>query len=153
MPQDEDPRIRLIARLAFAAGIAFAILVAAIALAPRADPQGLPEGPLEVPSRQEVTLQEAFWEEQEDGALWLRLRFVAPRIGSGPGEYGFDVVEWDMAHLCETLGVPWAVERGAELIVVSFAAAPVEFGAAAPDVAQFFEAYRPVDGECYWEEF
>ena len=153
MHRDEDPRIRLIARLAFAAGIAFAVLLAAIALAPRAEPQGLPEGPLEVPSRQIVTLQEAFWEEQEDGALWLRLRFVAPRIGSGPGEYGFDVVEWDMAHLCETLGVPWAVERGAELIVVSFAAAPVEFGSAATDVAQFFEAYRPVDGECFWEEF
>ena len=153
MPQDEDPRIRLIARLAFAAGIAFAILVAAIALAPRAEPQALPEGPLEVPSRQTVTLQEAFWEEQEDGALWLRLRFVAPRIGSDPGEYGFDVVEWDMAHLCETLGVPWAAAGGAELIVVSFAAAPVEFGATSPDIAQFFEAYRPVDGECVWEEF
>ena len=149
---DEDPRIRPIARLAFAAGIAFAVMLAAIALAPRAQPQGLPEGPLEVPSRQIVTLQEAFWEEQEDGALWLRLRFVAPRIGSGPGEYGFDVVEWDMAHLCETLGVPWALEGGAEIIVVSFAAEEVEFGATAPEVAQFFEAYRPVDDECVWEE-
>ena len=153
MHPDEDPRIRLIARLAFAAGIAFAILVAAIALPPRATPEGLPEGPLEVPSRQMVTLQEAFWEEQEDGALWLRLRFVAPRIGSDPGEYGFDVVELDMEHLCETLGIPWAAEGGAELIVVSFAAAPVEFGTPSPEVAQFFEAYRPVDGECVWEEY
>ncbi|MGY6412234.1 MAG: DUF6497 family protein [Alkalilacustris sp.] len=153
MVPDDDPRIRLIARLAFAAGIAFALLVAAIALSPRAEPSGLPDGPLEVPSRQLVTLQEAFWEEQEDGAIWLRLRFVAPRIGSGPGEYGFDLVEWDMVHLCETLGIPWAEEGGAELIVVSFAAEPLEFGAANPDVAQFFEAYRPVDGECAWEEF
>ncbi len=153
MPQDEDPRIRLIARLAFAAGLAFAILVAAIALAPRAQPDALPEGPLDVPSNQRVTLQEAFWEEQADGALWLRLRFVAPRIGSGPGEYGFELVEWDMVHLCEELGLPWAMAEGAELIVISFAAEALPFGATAPEVAQFFEAYRPVDGECLWEEF
>ena len=150
---DDDPRIRRIARWAFAAGIAFAIIVAAIALAPRAEPQALPEGPLEVPSRQEVTLLEAFYEEQEGGAIWLRLRFVAPRIGSGPGELGFDVVEWDMLHLCEALGIPWAEAGGAELIVVSFASAPVEFGEADPDVAQFFEAYRPENGDCMWEEF
>ncbi|MBK5928207.1 DUF6497 family protein [Rhodobaculum claviforme] len=114
---------------------------------------GLPDGLLEVPSRQPVTLQEAFWEEQADGALWLRLRFIAPRIGSAPGEYGFDLVEWDMVHLCETLGLPWADAAGAELIVVSLAAEAVEFGAQTPDVAQFFEAYRPEDGECLWEEY
>ena len=154
MPTPEDPRTRRTARLAFAAGIGCAVLVAALALAPRAAPQeGLPEGPLEVPSRQLVTLQEAFLEEQADGALWLRLRFVAPRIGSGPGEYGFDVVEWDMVHLCEALGIPWAEAGGADLIVVSFAAEPVEFGLSTPDVAQFFEAYRIEDGECAWEEF
>ena len=137
---------RRTARLASATGAACAVMAVAAA-------QDLPEGPLDVPSRQIVTMQEAFWEEQESGALWLRLRFVAPRIGSEPGEYGFDVVEWDMVHLCETLGVPWAEAGGAELIVVSFAAAPVEFGETDPDTAQFFEAYRPVDGECEWEEF
>jgi hypothetical protein len=113
----------------------------------------LPGGPFDVPSRQVVTLQEAFFEEQPGGEIWLRLRFVAPRIGSGPGDYGFDVVEWDMVHLCETLGLPWAREGGAELIVVSFAAAPVAFGEAAPDVAQFFEAYRPEGDECVWQEY
>lgn len=150
---DEDPRIRLLARLAWAAALIFSLLVAAIALAPPAAPQALPEGPLEVPSKQLVTLQEAFFETQPDGATWLRLRFVAPRIGSGPGEYGFDVVEWDMAHLCETLGLPWAAEGGASLIVVSFASAPVAFGEADAAVAQFFEAYRPAGEECLWEEY
>ena len=150
---DDDPRIRRIARWAFAAGLVFAVVVASLALAPRATPQTLPEGPIEVPSGQLVTLQEAFYEEQEDGALWLRLRFVAPRIGTGPGELGFDVVEWDMAHLCETLGIPLAVEVDAALIVVSFAAAPVEFGVADSSVAQFFEAYTAEDGDCMWEEF
>ncbi len=147
----ELPLSRVPAR---AAGLCAAILAAAVAIAPMAWAQeALPEGPLEVPSRQLVTLQEAFYEEQQDGSLWLRLRFVAPRIGSGPGEYGFDVVEWDMAHLCEVLGIPLAAEGGAELIVVSFANAPVGFGESNPDVAQFFEAYRPRDGECHWEEY
>ena len=150
---DDDPRIRRIARLAFAAGLVFAIIVAALALAPRAEPQALPDGPLDVPSGQLVTLQEAFYEEQADGALWLRLRFVAPRIGTGPGELGFDVVEWDMAHLCETLGIGWAAGQEVELIVVSFADAPSEFGAADADITQFFEAYRPEGDECAWEEF
>jgi hypothetical protein len=150
---DADPRIRWIARLAFAAGAGFAILVAAIALAPRAGSQALPEGPLEVPSRQVITLQEAFFEEQDDGAIWLRLRFVAPRIGAEPGQYTFDLVEWDMVHLCETLGIPLAAEAGAALIVVSFASEPIPFGETNDAVTQFFEAYRPVDGECEWEEF
>jgi hypothetical protein len=136
-------------RLLRAAGAASAL---AAGLVPRAGAQALPEGPLEVPSKQLVTLQEAFYETQADGPIWLRLRFVAPRIGSGPGEYGFDVVEWDMAHLCETLGLPLAAEGGAEIIVVSFAAAPVDFGESNPDVAQFFEAYRPGEGECIWAE-
>ncbi|MGY6632375.1 MAG: DUF6497 family protein [Alkalilacustris sp.] len=130
-----------------------AVLGLAIATGAQATAGDLPEGPLQVPSGQLVTLQEAFWEQQDDGALWLRLRFIAPRIGSGPGEYGFDVVEWDMAHLCETLGIPWAAEGGAEVIVVSFAAEAVEFGTSAPEVAQFFEAYRPVAGECMWEDY
>ncbi len=150
---DEDPRTRRIARWAFAAGVAFSILLAAIALAPRAEPQTLPEGPLEVPSRQLVTLQEAFLEEQADGEIWLRLRFVAPRIGTGPGELDFNVVEWDMAHLCETLGLPLAAEAGAALIVVSFASAPAAFGETDATVTQFFEAYRPEGEECAWEEF
>ncbi len=150
---DEDPRIRRLARLAWLAALVFSVLVAAIALAPRAEPQELPDGPLEVPSRQVVTLQEAFYEEQEDCGIWLRMRFVAPRIGSGPGELGFDVVEWDMLHLCETLGVPWAAAGEAELIIVSFAAAPVEFGSSDAGVSQFFEAYRVKDGDCMWEEY
>lgn len=152
MAEDDDPRTRLVARLAWGAALLFSVLVAAVALAPRATPQTLPEGPLEVPSRQLVTLQEAFYETQQDGAVWLRLRFLAPRIGPGPGQYGFDVVEWDMAHLCETLGLPLAAEGGAEAIVVSFANAPIEFGEANPDVAQFFELYLPREGECIWAE-
>lgn len=161
---DDDPRIRRIARWAFAAGLVFAIVVASLALAPRAEPQtaepptpelldGLPPGPYDVPSRQEVTLQEALLEAQQDGALWLRLRFVAPRIGSDPGQYGFDVVEWDMMRLCEDLGLPLAAETGAERIVVSFAASPIAFGTADPSVAQFFEVYSPENGDCIWEEF
>jgi len=153
MDDDEDPRIRRLARWAWLAALVFSILVAALALAPRAEPQALPEGPLEVPSGQLVTLLEAFYEEQPDGAVWLRLRFVAPQIGSGPGELGFDVVEQDMAHLCESLGLPWAAAGGAELIVVSLARAPLPFGEADPDVAQFFEAYRPDADGCLWEEF
>jgi len=38
-------------------------------------------------------------------------------------------------------------------VVISFSAAEVPFGEAAPEVTQFFEAYRVEDGTCIWEAF
>lgn len=148
MSHDEDPGTRRLARAAYAAGVVFAVLVAALALAPRAAPQGLPDRPLGVPSGQSVTLKEAFLEEQDDGAMWLRVRFLAPWISQNAAAY--DLAAADMAHVCRAV-LP--VARGAERIVVSFSAAEVPFGEAAPGVIQFFEMFRPDGDDCIWEEF
>ncbi|MEZ5913987.1 MAG: DUF6497 family protein [Paracoccaceae bacterium] len=38
-------------------------------------------------------------------------------------------------------------------VIISLAEAPVEFGVAAPEVAQFFEAYSRDGDRCVWEVF
>lgn len=124
-----------------------------LALGVAATPAKAQEVPIEVPSGQPVTLQEAFLELQEDGGLWLRLRFVAPALAEGPGQVGFDVAEADMLHLCRSLGLSFAEGQDVSLIVISLADRPVEFGDRMTDVVQFFEAFRPEDGDCIWDEF
>ena len=108
--------------------------------------------PFATASGQAVSLQEAFLELQEDGALWLRIRFVAPDIAEGPGQVGVDAAENDMLHLCRTLGLSFAEGQDVTLIVVSLADRPVEFGEASPEITQFFEIYRPEDGDCIWDD-
>ena len=108
-----------------------------------------------VPSGQLVTLQDVIWNAPGPFGLVARFRFVAPAIARGDGAMDFGTASADMLHLCQT----YALARVADLgpapsqIIISFASAPVPFGAAAPDVTQFFEAYRVEDQTCIWEQF
>lgn len=109
---------------------------------------------IDVPSGQPVELHEVLVE-QIEAETWLRFRFVTPRIARGAGSISYAQAEPDMTHLCTTLAIPYAAEYGlrSDVIVVSFADRPTEFGAASPEATQFFEAYRPRDGVCIWEGF
>lgn len=108
---------------------------------------------VDVPSGQPVDLHEVLVEDM-GGETWLRFRFVAPAIAGDAGQIGFADAEPDMRHLCTTLAIPYADAYGlaGDVIVVSFADRPTEFGAPDPDATQFFEAYRPRDGVCIWED-
>lgn len=121
--------------------LAFALILAAT-----------PALAVDVPSGQPVELHEVLVEQMEN-ETWLRFRFVAPRIARETGNVDYLQAEPDMIHLCTTLAIPYAAEYGlnGDVIVVSLADRPVEFGAANPDATQFFEAYRPRDGVCIWE--
>lgn len=105
-----------------------------------------------VPSGQMVTLQEVVWNAAGVEGLTLRFRFVAPAIAPGGG-VAFEAAYGDMQALCQTYAMPRMADFGPQVqqIVISLAAAPVVFGESAPDVAQFFEAYRVEDGTCIWE--
>ncbi|GAB5437709.1 MAG: hypothetical protein FalmKO_28340 [Falsiruegeria mediterranea] len=112
------------------------------------------EASLPVPSGQPIYLDNVLLDENP-GELWLRFRFVAPKIGQTVGRVGYDVSAVDMDHLCETLAVPYVLQRKLvpARVVISLSDKAVAFGESAPDVTQFFEAYRLENARCIWEEF
>ena len=108
---------------------------------------------IEVSSGQPVTLSEILLD-TDPGALWVRFRFVAPRIREGAGAVSYDVTALDMDFLCNDLALPWLDERAvtAERIVISFSDQPTVLGQSDPMITQFFEFYRSENGACIWEE-
>ncbi|MFC2968780.1 DUF6497 family protein [Acidimangrovimonas pyrenivorans] len=137
-----------------------AVSVVALAVAGMfAAEAGAKEVPVAVPSGKPVSLVETIWPgaEAEPGARILRLRFLAPWIAASssgePGGIGIDVAEIDMEFLCNAVALPALASAGreADQIVISLMAAPVDFGEAAPEVTQFFDAYRVEEGKCVWE--
>jgi len=107
-----------------------------------------------VPSGQPVTLDEVLLDENP-GELWVRFRFIAPKIGKNVGKIGYDVTAVDMDHLCETLALPYIDQYGLEpaRVVISMSDRAMIFGAADPTATQYFEAYRTESARCIWEEF
>ncbi len=107
---------------------------------------------LPVPSGQPVHLTQVLLDENP-GELWLRFRFVAPKIGSDVGRIGYDVASVDMQHLCQTLAVAYVAEYDLNpaRVVISLSDRPTEFGQTEPDATQFFEAYRLEQSQCIWE--
>jgi hypothetical protein len=105
--------------------------------------------PVPVPSGQPVEFIEAFWDLADESQPTLRLRLLAPEIGTARE---FAEVEGDFPVLCQTLGLPNVPpERDGALIVVSLADRPVPFGTFDPEATQFFEGFRAVSGTCEWE--
>lgn len=118
------------------------------------DPIVPPTDLIPVPSGQEVRLLDVIHNEPGPDGLTTRFRFIAPAIRPGGG-VDFETASADMMHLCQTYAVPRITSGGPlpSQIVISLSEAPIAFGTAAPDVAQFFEAYS-LDGEaCIWEPF
>jgi hypothetical protein len=110
--------------------------------------------PIPVPSGQAVTLLDVIHNEPGTGGLTVRYRFIAPAIAPG-GTVDFETAAADMAYLCQTYALPRVLSGGPqpEQIVISLSDAAVDFGASAPEVTQFFEAYS-LDGDtCIWEPF
>jgi len=104
-----------------------------------------------VPSGIVLSLHEVLEDVQPDGALWLRLRYVAPDLTVDQHQRMVD----DFAVLCDSQALAYTPEQGrpASQAVISIASAEVDFGASAPDITQFFEAFRLENGTCIWEIF
>lgn len=129
-------------------------MAAMLAWAVPADRSPAQGAPLPVPSGQPVHLHDALLD-NNPGELWLRLRFVAPRIGNRSGQIGYEAAAADMDHLCQSFAVRYVQQHALNpaRVVISLSDRPVEFGQADPDATQFFEAYRLENGRCIWEEF
>ena len=110
-----------------------------------------PASAFDLPSGQPLEFQESFYEEQADGALWARFRFIMPAIG---GDVGYADVADDFLTLCEKYVLPSLEGQDMPVqIVVSLADRATEFGKAAPEATQYFEAFRPDGPSCIWEGF
>ena len=133
-------------------------LVALLAL-PSLAPEGaqVTDGAGEVvvlPSGHEAVLQDVISNVPGPEGMTLRFRFVTPAVAPGGG-LEFEAASSAMQHLCDSFAIPRLSDfgAGAQQVVISLSASPVEFGATAPDVVQFFESYRVEDGTCQWEMF
>lgn len=110
------------------------------------------DAPIPVPSGQDVRLLDVIRDQPGPGGLTYRFRFVAPAIAQG---VDFEAAAADMEHLCRTYAIPRLAQIGPvpAQVIVSLADRPLPFGEAAPDVTQFFEAYRIEGDDCIWEAF
>lgn len=106
-----------------------------------------------VPSGLAVTFLDVVLNAPGPEGLAARFRFVAPQIKGGAVE--FEVASADMAHLCQNFALQRVAKFGPvpSQIIISLSDSAVPFGEAAPDVTQFFEAYRIEDERCIWEAF
>lgn len=115
-----------------------------------------PDLKIEVPSGQKITFVEIIRGEDSAVGTAIRYRFLAPAIGRAHQVVAFPQAEEDMSVLCQDYILPQIdMAPGAlpDQIIVVLSDRPVQHGVMAPEATQFFEAYRPVDGECVWEGF
>ena len=107
---------------------------------------------IDVPSGQPLELQEVLVD-TIDEETWLRFRFLAPQIAGDGGTVDYETAAQDMAHLCDTLAIPYIADYAltGDVIVISLADRPVAFGEADPDATQFFEAFTVENGLCILE--
>ncbi|MCI5038701.1 MAG: DUF6497 family protein [Donghicola eburneus] len=109
------------------------------------------EGAPTVPSGLDLTLFELILENQPDGQVWARYRFVAPDLQQSD----FDRVSGDFPEICASYALPELDARGTHpaMIVLSYADRPIPFGEAAPEAVQFVESFRVDQGACIWEVY
>lgn len=122
----------------------------ALALASGCKEEAAKDG-LAVPSGREVSLIEVITTAPGPEGATARFRFHAPGLSDAEVETALA----DMQALCDSYALPRTTGTVPEpqQIVISFSGEPVPFGEAAPEVVQFFEAFRPEGDACIWEPF
>ena len=108
----------------------------------------------DLPSGQDVTLQDTLLEEQSaTGETWLVLRYLAPRIAREGGDLSYDDVALDLDALCETDGLEALRLTSADVaqIVIILMDRVVPRGTPDPDATMFISAYEPAESGCIWQ--
>ncbi len=107
-----------------------------------------------VPSGQAVKLAEVLQDETL-GELWLRFRFIAPKIAHKEASFEINRMTADMDHLCDTVALSYVRDHQLhpERIAISMSDRLVPFGDADPSATQFFELYSLDAATCIWEAF
>lgn len=107
-----------------------------------------------VPSGQPVSLNEVLLD-TAPGELWVRFRFIAPHIARETGLVSYEQAGPDMDALCQDVALPYLDHHEIEAarVVISLSDQRLPFGSKDRTATQFFEAYRPENEACIWEEF
>lgn len=112
-----------------------------------------------LPSGQVVTLLETIWNAPGPQGIVTRFRFLAPSINSETALEAavveFEAAAADIAWLCQNYALDRVVQAGPmpAQVIVSLSDRAVPFGETAPEVVQYFEAFRIENGVCIWEVF
>ncbi len=109
-----------------------------------------------VPSGQSIEFLDVIKGQDSAVGTALRYRFLAPAISRNMAHVSFTQAADDMEALCQDYVLPqldMAQSTLPDQIIIVLADRKVEFGMADPDATQYFEAYRPEDGACFWEGF
>jgi hypothetical protein len=127
------------------------VLLFPVVLAAGSCDEDTPKGDaIQVPSGRDLSLIEVITNAPGNAGAAARFRFLAPGLQAGD-----PAAPDDMQALCDSYALPRidGMVPAPQEIIISFSAAPVPFGEAAPDVLQFFESYRVENGQCLWEPF
>ncbi|WP_424944204.1 DUF6497 family protein [Aliiroseovarius crassostreae] len=111
---------------------------------------------ISVPSGQPIEFLDVIRDVDSAVGTALRYRFLAPAISRDMTHVSFVQAADDMEALCQDYVLPWIEVAAGKLpdqIIIVLSDRAVEFGVADPDATQYFEAYRPEDGACFWEGF
>lgn len=102
---------------------------------------------VEVPSGGSVSVFELL--NPKHGMLYVS--FLAPQL-SGADGLSYDVAQGDMDELCALVGLPEAEAQDDEIteIVIRLMAAPIAYGEANQEIAQFASVYDVTSGGCEW---
>ena len=113
------------------------------------------EAGIALPSGRVVSFHDVVHGAQGPGGLTVRFRFIEADLAEVLDITPYEELEADMHFLCETYALGRISNIGPQprSVIISISDRPVEFGAQDPDATQVFEAYRPEDGGCAWEEF
>ncbi len=106
-----------------------------------------------VPSGQRVTLIEVITDAPGSAGDTHRYRFLAPGIARANPTVTREEIFADIGHLCSAFVIPALEDSDStpNQIIISLSDQPVDFGAANPEITQFFEAYAIQDAACIWE--
>ena len=82
----------------------------------------------------------------------LRLRYVAAEVADKEA-FGFNQIEADFVWLCTRDGLEFVTSSAPmiEQIIVSISSEIVPFGETAPNVVQYFDAFKLESQTCIWE--
>ncbi|MEN8889601.1 MAG: DUF6497 family protein [Celeribacter marinus] len=131
-----------------------AILLSVFAFVPlaNAEQSSLDETTIAVPSGQTVSFYESLMDHPEQDVM-ARFRFLAPELPTRLADMSYQDLEADLAYLCASFALPRLAATDFEMIVISVAQAPTEFGIPNPDVVEVFEMYSRDGSTCTWEAF
>ncbi|MEZ7813818.1 MAG: hypothetical protein ACI9O0_001224 [Paracoccaceae bacterium] len=109
--------------------------------------------PITLPSGETVNLMEIVLGVPSPMGEALRFRFLAPFLDQK--KLPDDVLFEDIFYLCAEYALKKidGVSPNAQQIIISLSEAPLAFGQASDDIAQYFEAFSRQGQTCEWDAF